>query len=76
MEYLSRDRKIPPFFIIHSSKDRFVPFGQSVMLYNALRSLEKTVEFYKLRGVDHVGIAYWQKDILDLVEAFIKRQIV
>ena len=35
--YLDKAKEIPPFLIIHGNKDRLVPFGQSVMFYNALK---------------------------------------
>ena len=35
--YLDKAKEIPPSLIIHGNKDRLVPFGQSVMFYNALK---------------------------------------
>jgi acetyl esterase/lipase len=72
MNYLSEDKALPPFLIVHGSKDRLVPFGQSVMLFAALRKANKVAEFYQLKGADHGGAAFWSKSVLDLVERFVR----
>ena len=72
MNYISGEAALPPFFIIHGNKDRLVPFGQSVMLYEALRRAGKPVEFYQLKGADHGGPAFWTEDVLDRVERFVR----
>lgn len=73
--YISAERELPPFLIIHGNKDRLVPFGQSVMLYEALRDAGKVVECYQLAGADHGGSAFWTEQVLDIVEAFITRYL-
>ena len=75
MNYIAADNALPPFLIIHGSKDRLVPFGQSVMLFEALKAANKTAEFYQLKGADHGGSAFWTKDVLDLVEQFVRKQL-
>jgi acetyl esterase/lipase len=75
MTHLTREKPIPPFLIIHGDKDRLVPFGQSVMLFEALKAAGKEVEFYKLAGADHGGPAFWTEDALDLVERFVRRYL-
>ena len=72
MNYLSPEKALPPFLIIHGDKDRLVPFGQSVMLFEALTAANKQVEFYKLAGADHGGPAFWTEDVLDIVERFVR----
>jgi dipeptidyl aminopeptidase/acylaminoacyl peptidase len=61
--------------IIHGSKDRIVPFGQSVMLYEALKQAGKAVEFYQLQGADHAGPPFWTEDVLDIVERFVRAHL-
>jgi len=73
--YISREHEIPPFLILHGNKDRLVPFGQSVMLFEALKAADKVVECYQLRGAEHGGSAFWTEAVLDIVEAFIRRFI-
>ena len=75
MHYLSAARPIPPFLILHGDKDRLVPFGQSVMLFEALKQANKTVEFYKLQDADHGGPAFWTERVLDIVEQFCRRYL-
>lgn len=75
MNYLSASREIPPVLIFHGNKDRIVPFGQSVLLYEALKQHDKEVYCYQLKGADHGGDAFWQQHILDIVEDFIRRYL-
>jgi acetyl esterase/lipase len=75
MNYLSEDRTIPPMLILHGNKDRLVPFGQSVMLFEALMKMGKAAEFYQLKGADHGGYPFWTESVLDIVEAFIRRYL-
>jgi acetyl esterase/lipase len=75
MNYLSKDAEIPPFLIFHGNKDRQVPFGQSVMLFEALKKANQVAEFYQLKGADHGGPAFWTEKVLDIVERFIRRYI-
>ena len=75
MNYISADSALPPFLIIHGSKDRLVPFGQSVMLFEALKNAGKTAEFYQLKGADHGGSAFWTESVLDIVEQFITKHL-
>ena len=55
MNYVSADKQIPPFLIMHGSKDEIVPFNQSVRLYDKLRENDKDVTFYKVDGGKHFG---------------------
>lgn len=73
MTYISPERAIPPMLIIHGDKDRLVPFGQSVMLFEALKQAGQEAECYQLKGADHGGPPFWTDAVLDLVEAFIKK---
>ncbi len=53
MNYLSRERPLPPVLILHGSRDRLVPFGQSVRLFDARRSLGQDTNSCKLVEADH-----------------------
>ncbi|MEZ9592987.1 prolyl oligopeptidase family serine peptidase, partial [Vibrio breoganii] len=48
INYINNDSDNPPFLIFHGSKDRLVPFGQSVMLFNALKNAGKDAELYQI----------------------------
>jgi len=73
--YISEQKDIPPILIMHGSKDRLVPFNQSVLLYQALLDAGKQVEFYKLKGADHGGPQFWTDEIIDILDDFIKKNI-
>ena len=75
MNYISMKKEISPILIIHGSKDRLVPFGQSVMLYQALLQNQKEVKCYQLKGADHGGSAFWTDDVLDIVDDFIQKHL-
>lgn len=71
MNAVPTDRRLPPLLIMHGSHDRLVPFGQSVLLYEAMIAAGQPVTLYRLEGSDHGGPAFWQPPILDIVDAFL-----
>lgn len=71
INYVSCDKKLPPFFILHGDSDAMVPFNQSVLMVRKLQECNKTVEFYKVCGADH-GIFLWTDEALELVGKFLK----
>lgn len=73
VNHISEEREMKPLLIIHGDKDRIVPFHQSVLLYEKLKAMHKTVEFYKLEGADHGGDAFLKEPVLDIVEQFLQR---
>ena len=75
MNHVPTDRALPPLLIMHGSQDRLVPFGQSVLLYEALVAAGQPVTFYQLRGSDHGGPAFWQPAVLDIVDAFLRQHL-
>jgi acetyl esterase/lipase len=72
MTHIGEGRQLPPILAIHGSKDRLVPFGQSVMLVEALRAAGQDVTFYKIAGADHGDASFWKPATLDLVVDFIE----
>ncbi len=48
----------PPFLIMHGTRDRWVPFGQSEQLAARLRELGVPVDFRPIEGADHVFEGY------------------
>jgi dipeptidyl aminopeptidase/acylaminoacyl peptidase len=66
---------LPPLLMIHGSKDRLVPFAQSVLLYEALVLAGQPVELYRLQGADHGGAPFWQPAVMDLVDGFLRRHL-
>ena len=41
----------------------------------ALDDESPTAEFYQLKGADHGGSAFWTKNVLDIVEQFVRKQL-
>jgi acetyl esterase/lipase len=72
MTHIGEGRHLPPFLVMHGSADRLVPFGQSVMLVEALREDGQDVTFYKVPGGDHGDPTFWKPTTLDLVVDFIE----
>lgn len=73
MDYISKERDIPPLLILHGTNDELVPFGQSCMLYDRLISQGKTASFYAVDGAHHGGKEFWSEEILGIVMDFLKQ---
>lgn len=69
------ERPLRPLLVVHGSKDRTVPYGQSVLLHDALTAAGHRVRTYRLAGADHGGPPFWQDEVLDLVDAFLKENL-
>ena len=70
--YLTPELELPPFFILHGTKDRVVNTRQSVELHEKLRACGKEAELHLLGGADHGGPEYWIPEVCDLADAFCK----
>ncbi|MEZ4863927.1 MAG: alpha/beta hydrolase [Caldilineaceae bacterium] len=51
--YVTAD--VPPFLIVHGDADPLVPYGQSVLLVDALQKVGADVTFYTVRDGGHGG---------------------
>lgn len=72
--YFKENQVIPPLLIMHGSKDRTVPFDQSVLLFQRLNALHiHNVEFYKVKDADHGGNVFWCDETINLVIQFLNR---
>ena len=74
MHYVGPD-PLPPLLILHGTKDRLVPFYQSILLYEEMRKWGKDVTFYRIQGADHGGPAFWAPKTLDVVCGFLARHL-
>ena len=72
--YISEDKKLPPFLIVHGDRDAAVPFNQSVLLYTALRDAGQDVTFYKIKGAEH-GKGIWTPRVLNIVYDFFDKHL-
>jgi acetyl esterase/lipase len=71
LTYITAASRLPPFLIMHGDKDRLVPYGQSVLLYEKLTECNQKAELYRIAGADHSGNAFWTaEEPLRITEAF------
>ena len=73
MNYISKEREIPPVLIFHGTNDELVPFGQSCMLYDKLTQCNKEATFYAVDNAHHGGREFWSNQVLDIIGAFVNR---
>lgn len=74
VEYnVDENTKLAPVLIFHGTKDRVVNCKGSVVLYNRLKETGHPVDFYLIKGADHGGSEFWTEQVLDIVEAFIRK---
>jgi len=80
LAYIDPEKDIAPTLIMHGSKDRLVPFRQSVYLFEALKKAGKSVDFYRIAGADHsihpTFAAFFSEEAMQIVETFIRNLIV
>ncbi len=69
--YIKKDSVLPPILIMHGSKDRTVPFAQSLDFFQYLKALGKYAEFYKVKGADHGGNVFYCKAVTDIIIQFL-----
>lgn len=69
--YITRDKVIPPFLLVHGDEDAKVHFTQSVKFYNLLKDNGHSVEFYKVKGGGH-GNRTWTPEVMGLVKEFLR----
>lgn len=74
INYISRQKSLPPFLIMHGDRDELVPFNQSVLLYEALRADRQEATFYKVKGAGH-GTGFWTAEVLEIVHKFLAAHV-
>jgi acetyl esterase/lipase len=66
----------PSFLIMHGTRDRWVPFGQSELLAARLQELGVAVDFRPIEGADHVFLDDRRgPELVDEVVAFLVRAL-
>lgn len=71
------DKIHTPLLLLHGTVDTNVPIGESIQLYNALRILNRPVEFVTVEGSDHIVVDYeqrkqWHATIMAWFEKWLK----
>lgn len=75
LNYLTPESPVPPVMIVHGDRDAIVPFNQSVRLYERMKELGKSVEFYKLQDAGHGNNGFESDGLLDLTVNFIAKHL-
>ena len=75
INYVNDPETAAPILIMHGSKDRLVPFKQSVLMANALEQKNYVYQFYQLKGADHGSSEFWTTESFDIVDAFLKENL-
>ncbi len=71
------DKIHTPLLLLHGTVDTNVPIGESIQLYNALKILNREVEFITVEGANHVVIDFekrkeWHATIMAWFEKWLK----
>lgn len=75
MNYLSKEKNIPPVLIFHGDVDDVVNFNQSCRLYDKLSELGKDVTMYKLEGSGHGTGGFASIEAIDTACDFIRKHL-
>ncbi|MEO0591768.1 MAG: prolyl oligopeptidase family serine peptidase [Pseudomonadota bacterium] len=68
------DKADAPILLIHGRDDTVVPYGQSVMMRNALKGKGKEFEFVELEGEDHfLSQSNTRMQMLNATMAFVQK---
>ena len=59
----------PPFLVVHGNQDTVVPLQQSELLFQALKSANRSVRFHTIEGAGH-GPGFNGPEILPMVQEF------
>jgi len=72
---IDENTQIAPVLNFHGTKDRTVNTRCSVLLHQRLVETGHDSALYLLRGADHGGPEFWTPQVLDIVDAFIKKHL-
>lgn len=73
--YITADADIPPVLLIHGNGDEVVNVENSRRLERKLKACGKKVTYYEIEGAGHGGAVFWQKEVLDRIDAFCRQNI-
>lgn len=74
MGYLKAD--LPPFLILHGTKDNMVSIWQSEHLYEGLKALNVPVEYVQLEGASHGDDPWFQQPVIELIVNWFKKKLL
>ena len=75
MNYLTKEKDVPPMLIMHGDVDDVVHFNQSCRLYDKLREMGQDVTMYKLEGSGHGTGGFASVEAIDTVCDFVSKYL-
>jgi len=70
------DATDPPLLLLHGDQDNQMPIRQSYELEAAYQKLQLPVRLVVVRGAGHGGPAFTNPDMLQLIDGFLRRQLL
>lgn len=64
---------VPPSFIAQGDRDKVVLYKQGAWLAQRLEDVGATYEFYRVVGAAHGGPAFTCREMVDLIDSFLKK---
>lgn len=74
LNYINED-KLCPFLVIHGTVDELVNIKHSMKLVEKLEEYNHDVEFVEMIDSDHGGPEFFEKEVIDVIYTFIKRNL-
>lgn len=74
MTYLRKDRRLPPFLVMHGAADRVVPLSQSKQLVARLEELGAKPRYVEVEGEGHGWYGPKLAETLDVIVEFLREQ--
>lgn len=73
--WVSPDQPLAPLLMVHGSKDRLVPFAQSVEHYRTLRAAGHPVRLIQVRDAGHGGPTLFTPEVTEAVALFLRHAL-
>jgi acetyl esterase/lipase len=73
--YVTSERQIPPFLIVHGDEDPLVPFNQSELLAAAFARVGADYRFHRVVRGGHGGPSFQTPEVRELADEFFDTQL-
>lgn len=70
IEYISKDKKMPPFLFINGEDDPIIPLQQGIRFCEKVRECGGRAEFIKVAGAMH-GVGCWTREVMAEIGKFL-----
>ena len=74
VNYVTPGRRLPPFLLLHGDADDVVDISESENMYQKLLDAGYQADLVKVTGAPHEG-SFWSVPLLEIVFAFIQKQV-